>query len=478
MSKSISGSKSSNNQAMRLPQVDRILRHEALKELNTSWRPECLTQLVRQILNQLRAQLQAGASPDYGEDVIARKVLEEATRLTNGGLKRVINGTGVILNTNLGRAPLPEILLEQMGEILGGYTSLEIDLETGQRGERTTTIESLLNILTGCEAAIVVNNNAAAVMLLVSALATNKEVIVSRGELIEIGGSFRLPDVITAGGAILKEVGTTNRTRFADYEQAINASTGLMLKCHRSNFEISGFTEEATMQELSQLSKEKGVPLAEDLGSGAIIDLQEIGVRHEPTVQEGLHTGANLVLFSGDKLLGGMQAGIVVGRKDLVARLRKHPMYRALRPEKFTIALLESVLSAYLKRDLFEAIPIFQLTSTKLEELRKRAETFSDRIENELTVLTCLVVPTKSTFGGGTMPNYEIDSCGITINIKSGAPVKISAQKLSDRLRRGSPPVVSTIEKDTLAIDFRTLLEIDEERLFSVLRTLDNELKP
>ncbi|MCA9801902.1 MAG: L-seryl-tRNA(Sec) selenium transferase, partial [Cyanobacteria bacterium HKST-UBA02] len=333
---------------MRLPQVDLVLRQPVLEELVSVIDRSYLTVLVREELARLREGLRSAGGESPEAEVIAGKVAVSARALLSGGLERVINATGVVLNTNLGRAPLPESVLAAMKEIGSGYSSLEIDLESGKRGERTRRTSRLLGLLTGSEMAIVVNNNASSVMLAVAALANGEEVIVSRGELIEIGGSFRLPDVIAGAGGTLKEVGTTNKTRLSDYRNAINDRTGMILKCHRSNFEITGFTEEAGLEELVSLSRESGVPVVEDLGSGAFFDMSRFGLQREPTVRDSIEAGAGLVLFSGDKLLGGPQAGIAAGSRALVEKLRKNPMYRALRADKLVIAILENVLSLYL----------------------------------------------------------------------------------------------------------------------------------
>ncbi|MBC7997664.1 MAG: L-seryl-tRNA(Sec) selenium transferase, partial [Leptolyngbya sp.] len=307
-----------------LPQVDKVIRHPLVQAIQDKIHPDILARLARRELAFFREEIiKGGAAPSI--ETAAQAVADGVSQLLAGSVQRVINGTGVILNTNLGRAPLPMSAVERLNQTLPGYCSLEIDLATGKRGERTSHLELLLSLLTGCQSAIVVNNNAAAVMLSVSALASGKEVVVSRGELIEIGGSFRLPDVITSAGGILKEVGTTNRTRVDDYRNAISANTGLLLRCHRSNYEIRGFTEQPKLAELAALAEEVSIPFIEDLGSGAVIDLAGFGLKDEPTVPDVIQAGADAVLFSGDKLLGGLQSGIIAGKRSVVERLKRHP---------------------------------------------------------------------------------------------------------------------------------------------------------
>jgi seryl-tRNA(sec) selenium transferase len=342
-----------------------------------------------------------------------------------------------------------------------------MDLSSGKRGERTQLIKRLLKVLTGCESAIVVNNNASAVMLAVSALARGKEVIVSRGELIEIGGSFRLPDVVTSAGGILKEVGTTNRTRAADYKNAISPNTGLILQCHRSNFEVTGFTEEASLTELVEIGRASGVPVGLDLGSGALIDIAQFGLRHEPTVDEVIGAGVSLVMFSGDKLLGGPQAGIIAGNSELVGKLRKDPMYRALRVDKLIITLLESVLGEYLKVRPEGHVPVYSLAAVPAPHIKERVEKFANRITAQLNLAAdeLKVVETVSTLGGGSLPGQSLPSFGLQLTTGKFK----SAGKLSAALREAEPPVISIIQDDKVIVDFRAVLPTDEKDLERVV---------
>lgn len=488
---SATGGKDGADHSPRLPQVDKLLRHPDMKEREKTFRRECLTILTRSVLEEIRqgalhsedtqqTVVGLGVGDNDGqtlrvdEDAIVRRVLALADDLVQGSLRRVINGTGVILNTNLGRAPLPVALVERLVDILPGYSSLEVNLENGQRGERIGAVERLLTVLTGCEAAIVVNNNAAAVLLLVNALAAGREVVISRGELIEIGGSFRLPDVIVSGGAILKEVGTTNRTRISDYRAAISDKTALLLKCHRSNFEISGFTEEANPSELADLARSANIPLVEDLGSGALIDLSLLHLKHEPTVQETL-ANADVVLFSGDKLLGGSQAGLIVGRRELINKLRKHPTYRALRLDKLNIALLEQTLAEYLHPEAIARLPVYEMAALSVEALQSRASQLVARLTPRLNVLTCVGVETESAFGGGTMPNVTIKSYGLKIDTANGA--RVSASKIGTALRAHRRPIVAIISSESTIIDLRTVSVSEDMEIEAALAELDDRLR-
>ncbi|MEZ4546035.1 MAG: L-seryl-tRNA(Sec) selenium transferase [Cyanobacteriota/Melainabacteria group bacterium] len=406
----------------RLPQVDKILREPSLEILSETVDRRYLAQMVRDELDLLRMELKQSGDSANTENIdeasIAERVESRARDFLESGLRRVINGTGVILNTNLGRAPLPVPVLTDMLDVGQGYSSLEIDVESGRRGERTKKISRLLRLLTGCEAAIVVNNNASAVMLTVAALAPGKEVVVSRSELVEIGGSFRLPDVIISAGGILKEVGTTNKTRAADFERATGDNTGFYLRCHRSNFEISGFTEDASMEELVKIAASKNVPLVEDLGSGAFFDIATFGLKKEQTVKEVIESGVNVVTFSGDKLLGGPQAGIIAGDAELVDRIRKNPMYRALRADKLILSLIENTLSLYLApaQVMVSSLPVLALSAVPASEIRRRVEQFLQGIDQEVkTGLSLDVVETRSTLGGGSLPGETQESFGLAL---------------------------------------------------------------
>lgn len=455
----------------RIPQVDKMLRHPLLLSLQNEFRRDVLAEIVRRVLADYRSP-DSENLPD--EDSIAAEIQTRLNNLSVGNLRKVVNGTGVILSTNLGRAPLPKTAVDKISEILQGYSNLEVNLKNGKRGERATAVKELLSLLTNCQSAIIVNNNAAAVMLAVTALADQKEVIISRGELIEIGGSFRLPDVIESAGASLKEVGTTNRTRVADYQKAITEKTGMILKCHRSNFEITGFTEVAKTADLVAIGKKHQVPVVEDLGSGALIDYSKIGMKYEPTVAEVIDEGVDLVMFSADKLMGGSQAGIVCGKAEYVKLLRDHPMYRALRADKLTIAILEQVLCEYLRLAPENRINVMQMATKPASELKSRAEAFvkQAKLANGYKLR---VVETRSAFGGGTLPGHTLESFGITIEPDGTAGSKgkkNSPDKLLALLRNARTPVIAIIQDDSVVIDFRTVQSHDESLLLESLESL------
>jgi L-seryl-tRNA(Ser) seleniumtransferase len=453
----------------RWPQVDKILRHAKMMGRQKEIRREVLAQLTRKVLSDLRS-----SSTETSDDLesIVERIESELDRLLAGNLKKVINGTGIILSTNLGRAPLSASISQRLGQCLAGYCNLEVEMESGKRGERTAMVEEQLALLTGCQSALVVNNNAAAVMLAVNALAKGKEVVVSRGELIEIGGSFRLPDVIESAGGILKEVGATNRTRTSDYERAMSSATGLIMKCHRSNFEITGFTEEAPTDTLVALSREHGVPFIEDLGSGALVDLSAFNLKHEPTVPEVIAQDVDLVMFSGDKLMGGSQAGIICGRQDLIKRLRANPLYRAVRADKLTIGLLEQVLIQYMKPHPELHLPVLQMAVEGIESLSMRAGAFMAQAQERLGDCQLSLVSSSSTFGGGTLPGSDIESVSLSFNL---AKSKLSAAKFCALLRQAPIPVIAIIHDACVLIDFRTVSSLDEHFLLESLTWLSQQ---
>jgi L-seryl-tRNA(Ser) seleniumtransferase len=456
-----------------LPQVDKILREPALEQLAQTVKREIIAQAVRLEL----ARLREAAETDATAQAVAESVKNQINNLLKGGIKRVVNGTGVILSTNLGRAPLSTFAVERLSQALSSYSNLEFDLHNGERGERTAHLSLMLTLLTGCQSAIVVNNCAAAVMLAVHALSRGKEVIVSRGELIEIGGSFRLPDVIAASGGILKEVGTTNRTRLSDYKNALSANTGLILKCHRSNYQILGFTEDVSAEELAALSKESKIPLAYDLGGGCFVDLRQYDLAPEPTVQATLATGVGLVMFSGDKLLGGPQAGIIAGQKQYVSQLRNCPIYRTLRADKLVLALLETVISQYLVIDGPDKLPVFCFAALKAEVIEERVHLFIGRMKDKLSGLEISPKEMTSTMGGGSLPGESLPSYGVALKAKAGTSSRLSDSKLAKLLRQADPPVVSTIAGGLVMLDFRTIKEGDEEDLAQVLINIDQSIK-
>ena len=417
-----------------LPSVDRLLADEALAAAPHSLALEA----ARAALELARDEIAAGADPG---DVTAT-ARRELARLQTASLRRVLNATGVIVHTNLGRAPLAASAVRRLAELGGSYANLELDLESGTRGSRQDHVADLLRRLTGAEAALVVNNNAAAVLLALAALAEGREVVVSRGELVEIGDGFRIPDVLARSGARMVEVGTTNRTRAADYERAIGPETALLLRVHPSNYRVVGFTQSVETRELAQIAKEAALPLVDDLGSGSLVDVGD-----EPTAAASVAAGADVVCFSGDKLLGGPQAGIVVGRAGLVERLRRHPLQRALRADKLTLVALEETLSLYADPERArEEIPVLRMLDEPVEAVRERAERLAGLIGGE-------VEETVARVGGGALPLAQLPSAACAIEEDLAAP-----------LRLGSPPVVGIVRDGRLLLDARTLSaqEVDE----------------
>ena len=417
-----------------LPSVDELLRDERLA---AEPRPLALS-AARSALAREREEIQAGAEPG---DLVER-ALAELGSARRPRLRRVLNATGVIVHTNLGRAPLADAALERVGEVGRGYSNLEYDLAEGARGSRQNHAAEILRRLTGAEAALVVNNNAAAVLLALAALAEGREVLVSRGELIEIGDGFRIPDVLARSGARLREVGTTNRTRAADYEAGIGEETAVLLRVHQSNFRVVGFTEQPRVEELARVARRHGLPLVDDLGSGVLVELAG-----EPSAKESLAAGADLVTFSGDKLLGGPQAGIVVGRADLVEQLRRHPLQRALRADKLTLAALEGTLALYLEPERAgREVPVLRMLREPVEVVRARAERLAAATGGEVEETTARV-------GGGALPLAELPSFAAAVEEELAAP-----------LRDGDPPIVGIVRDGRVLLDCRTLRddELDE----------------
>ena len=444
----------------KLPSVDRLLREEAIRALVEEHGHDLTVEAVRQALDLARQGILAsGACPQTEELVeMARASLQALLRPT---LRPVINATGVIIHTNLGRAPLSAEARAAMEAAARGYSNLEYDLEVGWRGSRYVHAEELLCRLTGAEAALVVNNNAGAVLLILSALARGGEVIISRGQLVEIGGGFRIPDVMRQSGARLVEVGTTNRTYLEDYEEAIGEDTALLMRVHRSNFRLAGFVHEPSLSELVELGRKHGLDVVDDLGSGALLDTSVYGLAHEPTMQESIAQGAALVSASGDKLLGGPQAGIIVGRGDLIARLKRHPLTRALRVDKTTLAGLQATLLHYLKGEAEEKIPVWRMIATPLEALQERAEAWAERLRE--AGIAASVVDGRSAVGGGSLPGETLPSKLVAIEADS-------PDELARRLRLGDPPVIGRIEGDRLLLDPRTVLEGEDELLLEAVR--------
>ena len=448
------------SQLRRLPSVDALLRDERVQVVEARGGRELTTAAVREVLEEARGAIRGGDSAPDREGLVAR-VAERVERWLRPTLRPVINATGVILQTNLGRAPLSARALEAMHQV-AAYSNLEFDLEAGQRGSRYYHAEGLLRRLTGAEGALLVNNNAAAVLLTLTALARGREVVVSRGQLVEIGGGFRIPEVLAQSGARLVEVGTTNRTYASDFEAAHGPETALFLHVHSSNFRLVGFVSEPEVAELAQVAQAKGVRLVVDLGSGALLDTAAFALAHEPLVQETLAAGADLVTFSGDKLLGGPQAGVIVGQADLIAQIRRHPLTRALRVDKFTIAGLSATLLAYLTGRAVEELPVWQMIALAPEAIASRARRLARRLRELEAGIEATVVAGQSTVGGGSLPGETLPSYVVALRVPS-------VDELAKRLRLGEPAVVGRIEEDRFLIDLRTVLPGQEAGLWRAL---------
>ncbi|MBW2730802.1 MAG: L-seryl-tRNA(Sec) selenium transferase [Deltaproteobacteria bacterium] len=441
-----------------LPAVDELLRTSAVEGGPLPrW---ALVRACRDAIAMRRGQLLAGE--DVAATLEAGEVRTRAQAHQTSTLREVFNATGVVVHTNLGRAPLPHRVMRHMQTLAQGYSTLEYDLAAGLRGDRHGHVARLICEICAAEDAVVVNNNAAAVMLCLTTHARDREVIVSRGELVEIGGSFRMPDVMEMSGAMLREVGTTNRTHPADYERAICEQTGLMLKVHTSNYEVVGFTRSLTSEELVALGRQHGVPVMYDLGSGSLFDLQELGLGgHESTVHDALNAGFDLVTFSGDKLLGGPQAGIIVGRRELVNEVRRHPMMRALRPDKLCLAALEETLNIYREGQERQEIPVVRMLTTPQETLHQRAKTLAAKLRKMLKASwEARAVEGVGRVGGGAYPIADLPSWAVVLKHPSH-----SAQRLAETLRAADPPIIARVEDEQLLLDVRTLPDEDLGRL-------------
>lgn len=448
-----------------LPSVDRLLRQPRVAALRDRLPHDAVVALVRDVLDDTRRRIAAGEPS--GQRDLAAAIVDRSERLLRPTLRPVINATGVVLHTNLGRAPLSVAARAAMEQAATGYSNLEFELESGQRGSRHVHLHSVLADVTGAEAGLAVNNNAAGVLLVLAALARGKEVIVSRGQAVEIGGGFRIPEVLTESGARLVEVGTTNRTRPQDYERAIGPDTALLLRVHTSNFRIIGFTESVDIRTLVAVGRRHGVPVVDDVGSGCLLATSEFGIDvdlREPMVQESVAAGADLVCFSADKLLGGPQAGLIVGRQELIERLRAHPLVRALRLDKVTIAGLAATLQHYRLGEARRQIPVWRMIGASLDELRPRAAKWAEALR--IAGLACEVVEAESAIGGGSLPGVTLPTAALRVT--PDAPTH--PQKVAARLRQFTPPVVCRIDRDRLLFDPRTVLEDEEEDLLAAIR--------
>lgn len=449
-----------NSQLLRkIPKVDELLRHPSLSSL--SCQHTVLTESVREVIDTLRQQILAGEEPCLEEESICEEVIRCVTKKTTMSLRPVINATGIVLHTNLGRAKLSDAAVKAIQSVAQDYNTLEYNLEKGSRGSRYAHVEKLISKLTGAEDAMVVNNNAAAVMLVLSTMAKGKEVVVSRGELVEIGGAFRVPEIMAQSGGTLVEVGTTNKTHYDDYENAVTEETKALLKVHTSNYRIVGFTESVAIDELIPIAKEHGIPVIEDLGSGVLIDLSKYGITYEPTVQDSIRKGADVVCFSGDKLLGGPQAGIIIGRRKYIDMMKKNQLTRALRIDKFTAAALELVLQEYLSEEkAVENIPVLRMITAPLEEVTQKAVRLRELLLEAGLPARIELEPCESQIGGGSLPLERIPSMAVAIH-----PEKITVTELEERMRHLPVPIIPRTVNDTVLLDVRTI----EERSFTVI---------
>ena len=452
-----------------LPSVDELLKGSDGTQWLASFPRTVVVQAIRDIIADERKKILAGEHPDTSSPALSFCISARIQKLSSFSLLPVINATGIVLHTNLGRAVLSEGAVKNVIAASRGYSNLEYDLDAGKRGKRHSHTTRILRQLTGADDALIVNNNAAAVFLSLAALAKDREVIVSRGELVEIGGSFRVPDVMAASGATLREIGTTNKTHLHDYRKAITEKTGLILKVHQSNYKITGFTEDVSIDQLAALGKEHGIPVMYDLGSGCLIDLKPYGIHGEPSVQEIMKSGADLVTFSGDKLLGGPQGGIIVGRQDLLEKIRKNPLARAVRVDKMTIAAFEATLMDYLDPEkALQSIPVLQMLFQSLETIKSRARKIAARLRKQIVgngiALEIGLVRDSSKAGGGSLPEAEFETYAVSID-----PKHITVNELETRLRTGSRPIIARIKDKVLLLDARTIQDQDIKELVRIV---------
>jgi len=449
-----------------LPKVDELLKREDVAELDVAHGRTLTLEALREALDATRAAIRAGDLAEVSGDAIASDAAARLARKARRSLRRVINATGIVVHTNLGRSPLAESAIEAVAEVARGYSTLEYDVPSGERGSRHVHVEELICRLTGAEAAMAVNNNASAVLMGLAALSRRKEAIVSRGQLVEIGGSFRIPDIMRESGAKMVEVGTTNKTHLCDYENAITPRTGLLLKVHTSNYRVVGFTEEVSTEDMVALGEKHGIPVFEDQGSGVLIDLARFGLPGEPTIGAAIAAGVDLVSASGDKLLGGPQAGILAGKREVIAKLKKHPLARCVRLDKMTLAALEVTLRLYLDEDrLLAEVPTLRMLTMRADEIEARAGALASAISEACgAALGVSTAPDVSRAGGGALPMKDIPTTVVALE-----PHGMSATTLEERLRLGEPAVIVRIKDGRVLLDPRTLRADEEPEVVSAL---------
>ncbi len=445
-----------------LPQVDECLKGIQGQAWLASFPRRVVVRAIREVIARARKAILEGAEIDVSVDALARDIELMAANYSSYRLRQVINASGVVIHTNLGRSILSDRAIENASALAGAYSNLEYDIVSGKRGKRYSHIKDIIRELTGAEDAIVVNNNAAAVLMCLDTFAKGKEVVVSRGELVEIGGSFRIPAVMQSSGALLREVGTTNKTHLSDYENALCGDTGLLLKVHQSNYRIEGFTEEVSIRDLVRLGRKYNIPVVDDLGSGCLIDLQKFGVNGEPAVQSVIKDGADLVTFSGDKLLGGPQAGIIAGRKDLITDMQNNPMLRAMRIDKMTFAALEATLLQYLDEErAIREIPTLNMLTQPLDTIKKRAHRIKMLLRKSAgKQADAGIVSDQSRAGGGSLPEADFPTYVVSLR-----PHDMTVNALEEKLRAGSPPVIARIQGDAVLFDARTVQDREVKTL-------------
>lgn len=457
-----------------IPKVDLILEYNEIKRLSEVNTRELILNSIRKVMDDVRELIN---STDDEKEItnkinnIEADVITEVNKFISFNMKKVINGTGTILHTNLGRAVISKESIEKATKLMTGFSNLEYNLELGERGSRYSHFEKIITKITGAESAMAVNNNAAAVLLILSTFAKNKEVIVSRGELVEIGGSFRVPDIMAQSNGHLVEVGTTNKTHVYDYEQAINENTAALLKVHTSNYKIIGFTESVSVGDLVHIAHKNNIPLIEDIGSGVLIDLSKYGLDYEPTVQESIKAGADIVCFSGDKLLGGPQAGIIVGKKQYIDKIKKHPLTRALRIDKFTAACLECVFHEYIDENkAIKNVPVLKMITKEIEEIESQALNLFNKLSKSIGLICEIeIMDCESQIGGGALPLQRIKSKCISF-----MPKNISTSTLEKNLRLHKTPIVGRIANDKFLIDLRTIFDDEIELINQVFEEVLN----
>jgi L-seryl-tRNA(Ser) seleniumtransferase len=457
-----------DNPYRQLPAVHDILQVPVLTALSRDHAPDVLASAVRRELETLRERLRHGEELDGQTDAatVARRVVERLRQELRPKLRSVINATGIVLHTNLGRAPVAEEAAKAAYEAARGYLNLELDLETGKRSSRQNAVREWICRLTGAESATAVNNNAAATVIALRALCRGKEVIISRGQLIEIGGSFRIPEIMAVSGAVLREIGTTNITRLADYEAALGPQTGALMQVHTSNYRISGFTKSVPLADLVALGRKSGLPVIDDIGSGALVDFSRFGFQGEPIARQSVAAGADLVLFSGDKLLGGPQAGILTGRKELIQMVEKDPLMRAFRLDKMTLAALEATLRLYLNEErALQEVPGLRMLGAPLAELQRRADSLAVRLREVDGLETVNVREDVAYVGGGSLPDQAMKTWVVEI-----APRNISDAELAYRLRTGTPAVIARLRENRLVLDVRTIFPHQKDELMQAIR--------